>query len=103
MNEAIAKLYEIEEKAGQILEEAKHRQVKMQNQMEVEQKLYEKNLRQEMQDNLIKVREEMELYAKQEQESLEKRYHEQMEELDEKYDSHLDELAQEIFERIIEV
>lgn len=103
MNEVITKLYEIEETAGDILENAKRYKGELQRQMEMEQIAFSKEMEHDLAIKLEKTQNVLDRQTKEQILQLEINHQKQIEKIDEIYDGHLNELAKDIFQRIAEV
>lgn len=103
MNEIISKLYEIEETAENILNNAKRARDDLQSQQKLEEQAFEREQMHDLEQRIAQKSQELEEQTRQEIEGMTKRYQQQKRRLDEKYDQHLDELAETILKRMTEV
>lgn len=103
MNEVISKLYEIEEKAEEILRNARQNKDNMRTQMEYDQQMLEQKMKNETDLQLTNFRNKMDDQAMLEISVLKMQYDQRMKELNERMEHHLDEMASELFKKIIEV
>lgn len=103
MNEVISKLYEIEETAENILNNAKRARDNLQNELKLQEQAYERELMHDLEHRLEKKSRELKEQADREIEAMAETYGQQRLRLDERYDQHLSELADGILKRITEV
>lgn len=103
MNEVITKLYEIEETAGNILNNAKRARDDLQSQLKLEEQAFEREQMHDLKSRIQKKGQELEEQTSQEIAAMEETYRKQKQRLDERYDQHLDEMAEKILKRMTEV
>lgn len=103
MNEVITKLYEIEETAGNILNNAKRARDNLQSQLKLEEQAFEREQMHELTRRIQQKSQELEEQTSQEIARIEENYQNQRQRLDERYDRHIDELAERIVKRMTEV
>lgn len=102
MNRIIAKLYEIEETAENILDNAKRVRDDLQNEQKLEEQAYEKELKHDLENRIQRTSQELKAQTQQEIDRVTESYRQQMKMLDEKYES-LEALANAIVWRMTEV
>lgn len=103
MNEVISKLYEIEETAENILNNAKRARDNLQNELLLQEQAYERELMHDLEHRLEQRGRELQEQANQEIAAMAEAYGQKRRRLDERYDRHLEELADGILRRITEV
>ena len=100
MNEVIEKLYEIEENAVNIMNNAGRFKEECRKQTEEAQKKFEEELERETAERLEKSKRSLDSEAQARIRELEDTYQKQIEALEETYTVHLEELSEDIFRRI---
>ncbi len=103
MNEVISKLYEIEETAENILNNAKRARDNLQSELLLEEQAYERELMHDLERRLQQRGRQLREQADQEIAAMAEEYEQKRRRLDQQYDQHLEELADAVFKRITEV
>lgn len=103
MNEVISKLYEIEETAENILNNAKRARDNLQSELLLEEQAYERELMHDLERRLQQRGRQLWEQADQEIAAMAEEYEQKRRRLDQQYDQHLEELADAVFKRITEV
>lgn len=103
MNEVIAKLYEIEETAGNILDNAKRARDNLQSQQKLEEQAFEREQMHDLERRIQRKSQELSDQTEAEIAVMTETYRRQRQRLDERYDRHLEELAEQIIRKITEV
>lgn len=103
MNEIIMGLYEIEEQAGQIMENAAKRKQKLAESNRKQREDSVTELERELEGRLTILRSQLETQTEEELESIVKKNQEQIAQLNERCEKNLNQIAEKIVEKITEV
>ncbi len=101
MNEIIMGLYEIEEQAGQIMENAARQELTERSRKQKEDCVTE--LERELEGRLTILRSQLETQTEEELEAVVKKNQERITQLNERCEKNLDQIAEQIVEKITEV
>ena len=103
MNEVISKLYEIEETAGNILNDAKRARDNLEGQQKLEEQAFEREQIHDLERRIEKKSQELTAQTDREIAAVTEVFQKQRRKLDERYDQHLTELAEQITKKMTEV
>ncbi len=103
MNEVISKLYEIEETAGNILNNAKRARDNLEGQQKLEEQAFEREQIHDLERRIEKKSQELTAQTDREIAAVTEVFQKQRRKLDERYDQHLTELAEQITKKMTEV
>lgn len=103
MNEVISKLYEIEETAGNILNNAKRARDNLEGQQKLEEQAFEREQIHDLERRIEKKIQELTAQTDREIAAVTEVFQKQRRKLDERYDQHLTELAEQITKKMTEV